>query len=131
MTCDSQGDTSITDEAFVRLLGLTGSSAHLALCVRRAIAELCRMPPEAISPAHSTQWLSKRMVYPGGTEWDLLAFELELADALGVHSNLESEDLPPFLPHRFFWWHRPGPANLGEWILGVVSVLETKQVPNG
>jgi len=113
---------ALSDEEFVRALGLSGHDATYAAAARRVIAELCGCAALHLHPTDDTQMLRAQMKLDGSENgWDDLRVVLGLEEELGY--SLEIKEVPPFFPWRFLFWRRPGPENFGGWVQQLVSQI--------
>jgi hypothetical protein len=104
---------------FCARLGIVRDLEPWVICVRRAMGRLLAIPPSAIQPDDT--WRDLVPLHP--CDWDDLGVVLSL-EGLGVlFPSAQSEELPRFLPGRFFWKTWPAPATIGEWAAAVSNHL--------
>ena len=100
---------------FCACLGVARDLDAWIICIRRAMGRLLGIPPSAIRPDDT--WRNLVPLHP--CDWDDLGVVLAL-EGLGVLFPLaQSEELPRFLPGRFFWKTWPAPDTFGEWAVAV------------
>ena len=100
----------LPDEDFLREVGARPDLARFVTAARRAVAEICHVPSEAIHPADAPAALAGLATL----DWDDMAVIMDVESELGV-SLCEGIDAPRFLPGRFCWRSWPAPATFGEW----------------
>ena len=115
----------MSDTEFVAALALADEHHRLATAIRQTIARLCRIDPQKLYPTDDTEMLSDHMpadfflAEPG---FDDLKFLLELEDLTGLEMDVQ-ENLPRFVPGRFFWLKYPKSENLGAWITDTIGLI--------
>jgi len=98
----------LLDAGFLAGITIPPDTQHGAMALRREMARLCRIPPEAIRPDDRQADL-RRLI----SDWDLLDFVLVIEEAL--QKELPGEDFPQPFDLRCFCWKRAGPETFGEW----------------
>jgi hypothetical protein len=105
---------------FCARLGVAPDTDAWIICIRRAMARLFAVPPSALYPRDTWRDLLPLL----RCDWDDVEVVLSLGE-LGVEfPSAQSEELPRFLPGRFFWKHWPAPATFGDWVVAVAEHLD-------
>ena len=81
--------------------------------------------PQKLYPTDDTEMLSDQMpadFFLAEAGFDDLKFLSELEDLTGLEVNLH-ENLPRFVPGRFFWLKYPKSENLGAWVTETIGVI--------
>jgi hypothetical protein len=100
-------------------VGVRVELAVWVVCVRRAMGCVLAIPPSVLRPDDT--WIVLLPLVP--CDWDDVGVVLAL-DGLGVEFPSErSQELPRFLPGRFFGKTWPAPATFGEWTVAVSNHL--------
>jgi hypothetical protein len=102
----------LPDEDFLRAVGARLDLARFVSAARRAVAEICHVPSEAIHPADAPATLASLATL----DWDDLQVIMSVESELGVSLG-EGLDAPRFLAGRFFWRSWPAPETFGEWVV--------------
>src|SRR5262245_40126688 len=104
--------SALADADFVREVGARPNVARFVTAARRAVAQSCHVPSEAIRPADAPATLAGLATF----DWDDLQVIMGVESELGVSLG-EGFDAPRFLPGRFFWRSWPAPKTFGEWVI--------------
>ena len=122
----------MSDDEFTAALALPDEDHRLATAIRRTLAQMCRIEPEKLYPIDDTEMLSNHMpaeCFLADASFDELTFVLELEALTGLRLNLD-ENLPRFVPGRFFWLKYPKSQNLGAWVTDSIGVIRSAD-PDG
>jgi len=123
----AEGREPLPDDAFLRDAGAQAADAELFLAIRRAMAELCRLPPEMIRADDNPEELCGLM----STGWDEGGFRMFLEEELPDLQLAEEDRLPCPVLQRFFFWGRKGFPTFGEWARAVVAHLREDGIRTG
>ncbi|MCH7813633.1 MAG: hypothetical protein IID40_06390 [Planctomycetes bacterium] len=122
------GREGLADGAFAESLSIDKEHRDLALSIRRAVAKTCGVEAKMLYPSDLTSMLadeaSKRSWW---RDWDYMDIVFALEDELGrILPGDCTNDWPPFMPWKFFWWKGSSPAFFGEWVEQMVAVLHAE-----
>ena len=123
----TEGREPLPDDAFLRDAGAQAADAELFLAVRRAMAQLCRLPPEMIRADDNPEELCGLM----STGWDEGGFRMFLEEELPDLQLAEEDRLPCPVLQRFFFWGKKGFSTFGEWSRAVIHHLRGRGIQTG
>jgi hypothetical protein len=105
-----QNAKRLEDPQFLEALGAQGDDRALQLVVRKAMANLCDLPPERIHPQNSMRDLCR--LIKGWDGWDDTSYLEALEQELGLELNPAIELPPPKRGQPFGEWATETAATL-------------------
>lgn len=117
------GRAHLSDAEFLAMVGVPGPEAALLPAIRRSIADMCEVPPEAIHPSDDTSLLNRLMFWDDG--WDPGGFAMRMDEEIDrplTESGWEMP-IPNFVPDPRPSRGGPGPRDFGAWASGIAATL--------
>lgn len=118
-----EGRDPLTDAAFLAMVGVLGPETALLPAIRRSVAEMCEVPPEAIHPDDDMDQLEALMC--SGDGWDAAGFARSLDEQIDRPLTTSDGSLPlsSFVLDRATSRGATGSQDFREWATGIASLL--------
>ena len=110
-----EGREPLSNEAFVKALGIPEEHARWAAAARDAMADYCGLPAEYVYPRDTFSELDKMGTRFDG--WDDVGLVIQIEEDLGIDeiSEERAESMP--MPYRF--------DTIGEWVKAFVACFQS------
>jgi acyl carrier protein len=116
----------VTDEEFLRKVGIAPTHNPLALVLRRAIADQCGVKPEVIWDTDQCDWIAEKLTWDG---WDEVELAMFLEKKLGIKiDDSELYDMPyPGGRRNIFGKKKNADCDtVGGWICAAASYIQER-----